>query len=380
MAINQPTGPVLDGHNSWNLDDPSAPSRVFDIGNVIHGYNLMIFTGVIICFLGIAFFWKRMKYSWTILQIMLMIAIPSGIFGARLWTVIWDGGWDQFFNFAGLSIQGAVLAGMIFTCPYVWYVRRQVDFRTVYAIVVPNILVAQGIGRFGNFFNHELYGEIVSGDSLNWMGEMKWHMLITRHNITAFRAPMFLYESITSFIGWGILVVLLLRKNWLRPGTIGALYWVWYGIWRSIFEPMKGEFAWISSSGFHIADFISGLSIAVGLLLFIYWQWLSRPLKLANFKNPETVKKFAGIQKMYDKWNSIGWVKRYLQAPRDYEKIMPVKPRRKYELFGEKTDFKKKYIFFGPQVENKVIIWIPIDKEERKWSKREINRGFKAKN
>lgn len=372
MAINQPT--YSDG--SWAPEE-----KVFHLGNVIHGYNLMIFTGVIICFLGIAFFWKRMKYSWTILQIMLMIAIPSGILGARLWTVIWDGGWENFFNFAGLSIQGAVLAGMIFTCPYVWYVRRQVDFRTVYAIVIPNILVAQGIGRFGNFFNHELYGGIVSGESLNWMGAMKQHMFIREVGDTVghYRAPMFLYESMTSFFGWGILVVFLLRKNWLRPGTTGALYWVWYGIWRLIFEPMKGKLAWISPSGFHIADFISGLSIALGLLLFIYWQWFSRPLKLPNFKNPETVKKFAGIQKMYDKWNSIGWVKKYLQAPRDYEKIVPIKPRRTYEFFGEKTDFKKKWIFFGPKVENKVIIWIPIEKEERKWSKREINQGFKAK-
>lgn len=374
MAINQPTGPIFDGHKSWNPED-----QVFNVANVIHGYNLMILTGVIVCFLGIVFFWKRMKYSWTILQIMLMIAIPSGIFGARLWTVIWDGGWDQFLNFAGLSIQGAVLAGMIFTCPYVWYVRRQVDFRTVYAIVIPNILVAQGIGRFGNFFNHELFGQVVDGNSLNWMGAMKWHMLITTADgVTGYRAPMFLYESISSFVGWAILVPFLLRKNWLKPGVVGALYWVWYGIWRSIFEPMKAE-PWISASGFHIADFISGLSIAVGSVLVIYWQWLYRPLNLPNFKNEKTAKSLAWLQKIFDKWNSFSFVRNVIQRPKDFEKITPIKPRRTFELFGKKTDFKKKYVFFGPQVENKVILWIPIEKEERKWSKRELNRGYKAK-
>lgn len=373
MAINQPT--YSDG--SWAPEE-----KVFNVANIIHGYNLMIFIGVILCFLGIVFFWRRMKYSWTILQIMLMIAIPSGIFGARLWTVIWDGGWSNFFNFAGLSIQGAVLAGMIFTCPYVWYVRRQVDFRTVYAIVIPNILIAQGIGRFGNFFNHELYGGIVSGESLNWMGAMKQHMFIRESGdiVGHYRAPMFLYESMTSFAGWLILVPFLLRKNWLRPGVEGALYWVWYGIWRLIFEPMKGKLAWIDpSSGFHIADFISGLSIAVGVLLAIYWQWFSRPLKLVNLKNAETAKKFARVQKIYDKWNNIGWVKNVLQRPRDYEKITPVKPRRKYELFGPKTDNKKKYILWGPEVPNKVILWIPIEREEVKWSKKEIRQGHRNK-
>ncbi len=364
MAINQPTY----SNGSWKEGD-----KVFNVANIIHGYNLMIFLGVVFCFAGMIFFWKRMKYSWTILQVMLMIAVPSGIFGARLWDVIWDGGWSDFFNFAGLSIHGGVLAGMLFTSPYVWYMRRQVDFRTVYSIVLPNILIAQAIGRFGNFFNHELFGAVVSGDSLNWMGTMKSHMYITTPDgIVGYRAPMFFYESMSSLAGWVILVPFLLRKNWLRPGVIGALYWVWYGVWRTIFEPMKDE-PWIVN-GFPVATFVSVASIIVGSLLAIYWQWLCRPLSLIQFKRKWTTLAFGWINLFLKVWNQIKLVHR----PKEYEKIMPVKPRRKYEFFGPKTESKKKYVLWGPEVPNNVIIWLPITLEER-WSKREINQGHKTK-
>ena len=321
--------------------------KLFNIGNVIHGYNLSIFTGLLVCFGGIVFFWKRMKYSWTILQVMMMIAVPSGIFGARLWDVIWDGGWSDFFNFAGLSIHGGVLAGMIFTSPYVWYMRRQVDFRTVFSIVLPNILVAQAIGRFGNFFNHELFGELISTNkndtTLDWMGLMKEHMWISSGGVEGYRQPMFFYESMSSLAGWAILVPFLLRKNWLRPGVIGALYWVWYGIWRTVFEPMKAQ-PWVVN-GFPVATFISVLSIVLGLMLAAFWQFVHL------FKNNEWKNPFLK--------SVLGWTKNM----NDYERITPVKPRRVFEVFGKKTEEKHKYIFWGPMIPNKVILWIPKEKE-----------------
>lgn len=342
----------FDPSTGWDTGEPS-----WVLWGFLHTYSLTMFLGVIFSFLTVCYFWKRYKYSWEILQIMLIIIVPTSILGARLWYCISEsiGGntdvWHNFWRFSGLSIHGGVFISTACVSPYVYSKRHAVDFRTVWGIVLPSVLLGQAIGRWGNYDNHEVYGHIVSGESLDWMTFLKKGMFIDGH----YRAPLFFYEFLTSMAGYYLLVWVLLRKNWVRPGVTGWLYLVWYGIVRISMEPFRDN-AFImgqdKGGAVPVSIIVAGLSIGFGLLGAIYYQLtpqqLNKLFKTTIFK--------AG----------------------NYELIQPIKPRR-IAFFGPLVEYKGKYLwFFGEKVPNKVRLYLPIERED-KWSKREINQGYKDK-
>lgn len=323
MAANIPDS--IDG--SWNRGTPS-----WEVG-FLHTYPLTMFLGVIISFLTVAYFWHKQKYSWELLQIILILVIPGGIIGARLWFLISEGGWNQWYFLSGLSIQGGIMGASIFVSPFLYYRRNVIDIRTAIGIILPSIIIGQAIGRWGNYDNHEVYGEVVSGSSLDWMGEMKKHMYIEGQ----YRTPLFFYEFLTSTIGYLLIIWVLLRKNWVKPGVTAALYLIWYGIVRASMEPLRDPVDIMKWGSLPISLFLATIMILLGIGLAVWWQFLS---------------------------------------PKKYDLIQPIKLRKKF-FFGPLSDMKKKYVFFGDEVPNKVSIWLPNNEGSRKWSKREINKGKK---
>lgn len=324
MAYNTPSG--IKG--SW-----SSGQKIWEL-SFLHPYSLFIFLAVIASFLSVAYFWRRQKYSWENLQILLILIIPSAVFGSRLWTVIADGDWNNIFTLQGLSIHGAIMGAIIVALPFIYLRRHTLDIRTVFSIILPNVILGQAIGRWGNFGNHEVYGQIVSGDSLNWMGWMKSHMFIDGN----YRQPLFFYEFLTSIIGYIFLVWILLKKNWLRPGVVASIYLIWYGIVRISLEEIRDESAIMHWGTLPVSYFIAWLTTILGIIISIWFQFFD-----------------------YKK----------------YDLIKPIKIRRKFFIF-KKTNKKLKYVFWGSEILNKVNIWIPSKKNE-KWSKREINQGYKNK-
>lgn len=319
-------GSWIRGQSSWNL-------------GFLHTYPLTMLLGVICAFLSVAYFWKRQKYSWENLQILVILIIPGAIIGARLWFLIAEGGWSQWYYLSGLSIQGGVMGSVIFGTPFLWRRRHSMDMRTVYGIIVPSVILGQAIGRWGNFDNHEVFGRITSSSSLDWMGAMKSHMFIAIKGELEgqYRQPLFFYEFLTSIIGYIVLVPILLRKNWVRPGVTATLYLLYYGIVRASMEPLRDESDIMRWGSLPISLFIACLSITAGLILTIWFQFFD-----------------------YKK----------------YDLIQPIKERKLF-LFGKVSDKKKKYLFWGEELDNKIRIWLPHDNSSEKWSKRKINSGVK---
>ena len=339
------------GQASWNV-------------GFLHTYSITMFLGVLIAFLSVAYFWKRMKYSWEVLQIMVIIIVPSAIAGARLWYLISEGGWEHWYKFSGLSIQGGVMGAMLAVIPYILSRRHLVDFRTVCGMVIPAVIIGQAIGRWGNFDNHEVYGRIVEGSKLDWLTFIKPHMLIDNNDGTGahYRYPLFFMESMLNLIGYFVILWLLQRKNWVKPGVPAAIYFIWYGVTRFIMEPLRDPVDIMHIGSVPISSLIAGLWITAGVIFLILWQGFTRPI---------------------DKWiakispKAASWMNK--KAWKEYKAIKPVKPRRIF-FFGEKVETKGKYfMYFGPKVENKVKIWLPHESQV-KWSKREINRGKRNKN
>ena len=263
----------------------------------LHSYNLLMFLGIIFSFLTVAYFWWRNKWNWEHLQIILIISIPSAIFGARFYTLIFDGGWETWYKLAGMSIYGGVIGAIIPSGVYLYMRRHTLDWRQVFSIILPAVLLGQTIGRWGNFDNHEVYGKIVDGSSLNWLTFIKPHMYIYHpgevidinnplvdhvyvDNVSvyaAYRAPIFFYESMFNLLGYILLVWVLNLKNWLRPGVTGSLYMVYYGIVRLVLQTQrdssKMNTSYFGDSGISVNLVVSSLLIIIFGIIAILWQF-----------------------------------------------------------------------------------------------------------
>lgn len=228
----------------------ALPREIFRIGSfTIYWYAFFILMGALVCYYVAQYLIKKDGYPHVLLENTFFIAFPAGIIGSRIWYVLssleeYQSNWLDIFNFrlGGLAIQGGVLFGV---AAGVWYVRKyhpKLSLRYAMDIVIPNILIAQAIGRWGNFFNQEVYGACLPTESFWFLPRFIVNQMsegICASGLTA--VPLFLYESILNTIGF-ILITFVLRKFWKKRrhlGDLASLYFVWYGIVRLILEPLR---------------------------------------------------------------------------------------------------------------------------------------------
>ena len=350
----------------------------------LHLYPITMMLGVIASFLTIAYFWKRQKYSWEILQILTIIVVPSAIFGARIWYLIATGShWSflGFFRFEGLAIQGGVMGALIGGGTFIWFRRHAVDIRTVIGIVMPAVLIGQAIGRWGNFDNHEVYGKIINdGESLNWLTFIKPHMYIHDTLGTHYRQPFFFYESMLNLLGYILIVWVVLRRNKLKPGVTIPMYLIWYGIVRLIMEPLRTETDIMKLGTFQVSTFMSAMWIVIGVALFIWFQVITNPGKIVKSFFSKMHDMFSKMQNKcktkFGKWIASFGKRIFSSYPDKYERINPIKTRKVW-YFGKKTDERKSKVFWGETVKHRVTIWIP--NRDSNYSKRELNSRINAK-
>jgi phosphatidylglycerol:prolipoprotein diacylglycerol transferase len=176
-----------------------------------------------------------------------IIAFPAGILGARLWYV-W-GQWDIEFAtrdfwhvFAiwegGLAIMGGALGGALVGILYVLWKRKDIKILQAIDIAVPTILVAQAVGRWGNFFNQEVYGVITDVSQWSWLPTFIQQQMTIGGS---FRVPLFLIESFINLTGYFVIRYGIGEglKRYQRPGDQALMYLVWYGLTRGIMEPLR---------------------------------------------------------------------------------------------------------------------------------------------
>lgn len=215
-----------------------------------------------------------------------IIAFPAGILGSRLWYV-W-GQWDiEFANepfwkiFAiwegGLAIMGGALGGALAGILYVYFKRKDIPIIKALDFAVPTILVAQAIGRWGNFFNQEVYGAIA--DVEGWM----WLPTIIREQMTisgSFRVPLFLIESMINLTGYFVIRFGFGHglKQVIKPGDQALMYLVWYGLTRGIMEPLRNPMYNMGTGG-NWSLVWGWLFFAVGLMAIAINHLVFKPKK-----------------------------------------------------------------------------------------------------
>jgi phosphatidylglycerol:prolipoprotein diacylglycerol transferase len=199
---------------------------------------------------------------------LLLFGAPSAIIAARIYYVAFK--WEDYKgNFVdvfkiwngGIAIYGAIIGAFI--CGIIYSRYKGYSFWRIVDISVPSLLVGQMIGRWGNFMNQEAYGAPVQEsflrDTLHLPSFIVNNMYIVDSAVPegAFRHPAFLYESLWSLVGLGILF-LLRRQRFLRAGELMASYFIWYSIGRFFIEALRiDSLAFIGPQW--LADFMRGL-------------------------------------------------------------------------------------------------------------------------
>ncbi len=225
---------------------PSPPISYFDIGPLrIHFYALCIIVGIIVAVLMTNWrLTKRGAEPWVVIDIALL-AVPLAIICARIYHVVTH--WDFYFGEGrnplsalyiwegGIAIYGSLIGGAIGA----WLGCRWTGIRfTAFAdALAPGLLLAQAIGRFGNWFNQELFGLPT---------DVPWGLEIDSDNPafppglaegTLFH-PTFLYEVIWN--GLGVIVLLWAGRRFrLQWGRLFGLYLVWYSAGRIVWESIR---------------------------------------------------------------------------------------------------------------------------------------------
>jgi len=260
---------------------PTPSFSVFEVGPLsIHAYALCIIAGVAIAiWLGNRRFVKAFPQASGIVSDVAIIAVPSGVIGGRIYHVISSP--DQYFGKGGqpldalkiwqggLGIWGAIslgAVGALLAYRQLARTRELPQFRYFLDALAPGILFAQAIGRWGNWFNGELYGRPTD---LPWALEIPRNLRSVEYRDFETFHPTFLYESL-----WCLLLGFILIKfsSRLRGGQIFSLYILGYCAGRLVFEALRIDEASLIF-GVRINIFVS---IAVGALGALAFQRFSK--------------------------------------------------------------------------------------------------------
>jgi len=208
---------------------------------------------------------------------MIFWLLPISIVGARLYYVIFNLDYyakDLISIFkvweGGLAIHGGIITGLIFV---IFYCKKhKVNTFLVSDITVVSLIIAQAIGRWGNFFNSEAYGSKVTLDFLK--GIYLPQFIIDGMYINGvYYHPTFLYEFIWNFVGF-IIMVIIRRTRYIKKGQITAFYLMWYSFGRFFIESLRMDSLMFKE--FKVAQIMSVVLFIIGFILFIVFGKGSR--------------------------------------------------------------------------------------------------------
>lgn len=243
-------------------------SKIFVSFGTLHitWYAICILTGALIAYALCQRTIKKWGYASALLEDYLFPLLLIGILGARIYYVIFE--WSYYSQHVeeivaiwhgGLAIHGGIIAGLLFSLYY--FHNHHVSFLRMFDLIMPNVLLAQAFGRWGNFANQEAYGQIVSASYYKFFPSfIKNQMFIDGY----YRQPTFLYESCLNLLGFLLISTIGRKKLYRHRGDCGFMYCIWYGITRFIVEGMRSDSLMIGS--FRIAQIISVIAILIGLI------------------------------------------------------------------------------------------------------------------
>ena len=257
------------------LSIPSPPISGWQIGPFyLHIYALCLITGMIAAWMIGNRRWQARGGSPDQFETIVLVAIPVGIVGARIYHVLTHLGdyfgpgidpWSVFRIWeGGIAIYGAIGGGALAA----WLMCRRggVRFSSLADSLAPGIAVGQALGRFGNWFNQELYG---LPTDLPWGLEIDAAHRVPGYEQYSTFHPTFLYESL-----WNLLVAGVLlwadRRFRLGRGKVFALYVALYGFGRFFTEGIRLDFSYDTFGPIRFNQFVAALICLAGVAILVW--------------------------------------------------------------------------------------------------------------
>lgn len=244
----------------------------FSLGSLtIYWYSLIIcFAFVIGIFLVELEFKKKSDRDKDFISDMIFMTMICAIVGARLYYVIFN--LDMYLSDpisifkvweGGLAIHGGILGGLSYI---IYYTNKyKVNTLLMLDIAVPALILGQAIGRWGNFFNKEAYGSVVSRSFLENM-HIPNFIIDNMYIGGNYHHPTFLYESILCLMGF-IVLILIRKYGNVRVGILSSIYIIYYSLIRFYIESLRTDSLMLGN--IKMAQAISIVGIVVGCLILI---------------------------------------------------------------------------------------------------------------
>ena len=255
----------------------------FSIGKIeVRWYGILIVIGMITAFIYAYLYVKKFNVSLDDMTDVALFTIVFGILGARLYYVLSKlDSYDSFLDFfkiweGGLGIYGGIIGGAI--ALFVTCRVKKLNAALIFDAAGPGAMVAQAIGRWGNFFNGEAYGVEPKESSPLYFLRMTLKHDGWRNEIVV--QPCFLYECVWNLFGF--LLILLFRKKKRFNGQIFLEYLIWYGFGRFFIESQRADSLYIGATGVRKSMLVGALCVIIGLGLLIAGLVKTRKAVLAE--------------------------------------------------------------------------------------------------
>ena len=238
------------------------PSRVaFTLfGRDVYWYGVLMALGILIGVWLTLREGKRKKLTEDDILDMCLVIIPSGVVGARLYYVIFE--WASYASNpiralyiweGGLAIYGAVIGGLIGM--FIYSRVKKIRFLKLADCIAPGLVLAQAIGRWGNFFNQEAFGLPINNGELMWFPFAVYiegyHTFNGQPCSNPYHMATFFYESVWCFIVF--IILWSCRRKFKHDGDAILSYAALYGLERMFVERLRGDSLYIIKPGGAIA-------------------------------------------------------------------------------------------------------------------------------
>ncbi|MCI1985227.1 MAG: prolipoprotein diacylglyceryl transferase [Lactobacillus sp.] len=261
-------------------------------GLEIHWYGVIIACGVLLAvWLAMREAVRRGINDDHIMNLVLW-ALPFALIGARAYYVVFE--WPYYAAHpseiiaiwhGGIAIYGALIASVIV---FLIYCRiKWLPAWLVLDIAAPTVMIAQSIGRWGNFMNQEAFGAKTTLTYLRGLHLPEF--IVQQMNIGgAYRQPTFLYESLWNLTGFVLLMSIRHHREWFKQGEVFLSYVMWYAFGRFFVEGMRTDSLYLMP-GLRVSQALSIVLfiVALGLVLYrrrqdVAWYLDGDPLARVN--------------------------------------------------------------------------------------------------
>ena len=245
---------MIDGFNIFGLE--------------IKLYGILIASAMLIGVFLAQYLAKKRGLNPDDIIILALMVIPLSILGARIYYCIFSDTNYTFKTFwqirnGGLAIYGGIIGGII---AIVLFSIIKKDYKLIirlFDVIAPALILGQAIGRWGNFFNQEAYGNLVTNPRWQWfpfavkietLAGYEWHL------------ATFFYESMWNLIGFALLLIAF--KKFKKTGSVTAVYLIYYGLGRMWIEGLRTDSLYWGP--LRVSQWLSAILVVIGVAILVY--------------------------------------------------------------------------------------------------------------